>query len=51
MVAFLSFVTVIGTPVGIASGSLSLTFSLPTGLVKKLLKTTRNEKRKHSSKK
>ena len=49
MVAFLSFAIVIGTPVGIASGSLSLIFSLSTGLVKKLLKTTRNEKRKHSN--
>ena len=32
-----SFPTVIGTPVGIASASLSLTFSLSTGLVKKIL--------------
>ena len=31
-----SFATVIGTPVGIASASLSLTFSLSTGLVKKI---------------
>ena len=31
-----SFATVIGTPVGIASASLSLAFSLSTGLVKKL---------------
>ena len=31
-----SFATVIGTPVGIASASLSLTFSLPTGLANKL---------------
>ena len=30
-----SFVTVIGTPVGITSASLSLTFSLSTGLIKK----------------
>ena len=37
-----SFATVIGTPVGIASASLSLAFSLSTGLVKKILKTTRN---------
>ena len=36
---------VIGIPVGIASASLSLTFSLSVGLVKKLLKTTRNRKR------
>ena len=40
-----SFVTVIGTPVGIASASFSLTFSLSTGLAKKLLKTTRNKKK------
>ena len=43
-----SFATVIGTPVGIASASLSLTFSLSTELVKKLLKTTRNKKKKHN---
>ena len=42
-----SFATVIGTSGGIASASLSLTFSLSTGLVKKLLKTTRNKKKKH----
>ena len=43
-----SFATVIGTPVGKASASLSLIFSLSTGLVKKLLKTTRNKKKKHN---
>ena len=43
-----SFATVIGTPVGIASASLSLTFSLFTRIVKKLLKTTRNKKKKHN---
>ena len=47
-IAIPSFATVIGTPVGIASASLSLTFSLSTGLVKKLLKTTRNKKKKHN---
>ena len=31
-----SFAAVVGTPVGIASASLSLTFSLSTGLVKKI---------------
>ena len=41
-----SFATIIGIPVGTASASLSLTFSLPTGLVKKLLQTTRNKKKK-----
>ena len=40
------FATVIGTPVGIVSASLSLAFSLSTGLVKKLLKTTRNNNKK-----
>ena len=43
-----SFATIIGTPVGIANASLSLTFSLSTGLVKKLLKTTKNKKKKHN---
>ena len=36
------------TPAGIESVSLSLTFSLSTGLVKKFLKTTRNKKKKHN---
>ena len=38
-----SFVTVIGTPVRIASASLSLAFSLTTGIVKRLLKTARKK--------
>ena len=42
-----SIATDIGTPVAIASASLSFTFSLSTELVKKLLKTTRNKKKKH----
>ena len=33
-ISIASFATVIGTPVGIAEASLSLTFSLSTGLVK-----------------
>ena len=49
MVTFLLlFATVIETPVGIASTSLSLAFSLSAGIVKKLLKTTRNKKKKHN---
>ena len=44
-ISIASFATVIGTPVGIESASVSLTFSLSTGLVKKLLKTIRNKKR------
>ena len=34
-ISIASFATVIGTPVGIASASLSLAFSFYTGLVKK----------------
>ena len=47
-VCIASFVTVTGTPLGITSASLSLAFSLFTGLVKKLLKATRNKKKKHN---
>ena len=43
-----SLATVIGTPVGIASASLSLAFPFSTGLVKVLLKRTRNKKKKHN---
>ena len=42
------FATVIGTAIGMASASLSLAFSLYTGLVKKVLETTRNKKKKHN---
>ena len=41
-ISIASFATVTGTPIGIASASLSLAFALSTGLLKKLLKTTRN---------
>ena len=46
-ISIASFPRVIGTPVAIASEHLSLTFSLSTGLVKKLLKTTKDKKKKH----
>ena len=39
------FATAFGASIGIASASLSLAFSLCTGLVKKLLKATRNKNR------
>ena len=45
-ISMASFATVIGTPIGIASAILSLAFSLSTGLVKKILKRTRNIKKK-----
>ena len=38
-----SFATVIGAPVGMVSASFNLAFSISTGIVKKLLKTTRNK--------
>ena len=47
-VSIVSLATVIGPPVEIASASLSLPFSLSTGLVKKLLKTTLNKKKKYN---
>ena len=47
-VSIASFTTVIGIPVGIGSESISLAFSLCTGLVKKLLKATRSKKKKHN---
>ena len=39
--SIISFSSIIGTPVGIASASFSLLLSLATGIIKKLLKTTR----------
>ena len=47
-ISIASFATVIGTPVGIASACLSLTFSMSTGIVKKLLNMTQNKKKKHN---
>ena len=43
-----SFATAIGAPVGIASASCSLAFSIITGFVKKFLKTIWNKKKKHN---
>ena len=43
-ISIVSFATVIGAPVGMASESFKLTFSISTGIVKKLLKTTRSKK-------
>ena len=47
-ISITSFATVIGIPIGITSASLSLAFSLCTGLVKKILKATRDKKKKHN---
>ena len=43
----ISFTTTIGAPVGIASASFTLVFSLTTGIIKKLLDITRMKKKKH----
>ena len=45
--SIISFTSIVGAPVGIASASFTLIFSLTTGIVKKLLSTTRNKKKKH----
>ena len=39
--------SIVGAPVGIVSRRFTLIFSLTTGIVKKLLSTTRNKKKKH----
>ena len=45
-VSIISFASITGTPAGIASASFTLAFSLTTGIIKKVLKTTRNTKKK-----
>ena len=47
-ISIASFATVIEAPVEILSASFSIAFSICTGIVKKLLKTTRNKKKKHN---
>ena len=47
-ISIVSFTSVIGVPVGIASASFSLVLSLITGTIKKLLMMTRNKKKKHN---
>ena len=47
-ISIASFAIVTGAPVGIVSASFSLAFSMSTGIIKNLLKTTRNKKKKHS---
>ena len=44
-ISIASFSTVIGPPAGMTSTISSLAFSITTGIVKKLLKTTRNKKK------
>ena len=46
-VSISSFISFIGSPVGIASASFTLVFFLTTGIMKKSLSTTRKKKKKH----
>ena len=46
-VSIISFTSIVGAPTGIASATLTLFFSLTTGIVKILLNMTRNKKEKH----
>ena len=46
-VSIISFTSITGETVGIASASFTLIFSLKTGIVKKLLNITRKTKKKH----
>ena len=47
-ISIISCTSVIGVLIGIASASFSLVISLATGIIKKVLKITRNKKKKHN---
>ena len=44
----MSHATVVGIPVGIAGASLTVIFTVTTGVVKKILNITRKKKKKHN---
>ena len=46
-VSIISFATIVGAPVGIASASFTLIFSIAKGIIKILLKIARNKKKMH----
>ena len=48
-ISIASFSTVIGAPVGMTSASFSVAFSISIGIIKNLLETTRNKKKKHNN--
>ena len=48
LMSIICIVIVIVAPVGMESANFSLSFSISTGIIKKLLKTTRNKKKKHN---
>ena len=45
-VSIISFTSIVGVPVGIASVSFTLIFSLTTGIIKKITKHNKNQKEK-----
>ena len=47
-VSIISFISIIGVPAGIASASFTLIFSITTGIIKKLLRTTIKKKKARS---
>ena len=47
-ISIISLTNAIGIPGGVVSASLTLVFSLTTGIIKKLLKEARKNKKKHS---
>ena len=48
-VSIISFISIVGVPVGIASACFTLIFSIAKGIIKILLKITRNKKKKHDN--
>ena len=48
-VSIISFTTIVGVPVEIPSASFTLIFSIAKEIIKILLKTTRNKKKKHDN--
>ena len=48
-ISIASFSTVTGAPAGMTSASFSLAFSISTLIIKNLLETTRNKKKKHNN--
>ena len=48
-VSIVSFTTIVGAPVEIASASFTLIFSIAKGIIKILLQITRNKKKKHDN--
>ena len=48
MLSIASYATVLGLPVGIAGSSLTLIFTIGTGINKSLLRVTKKRKKKHN---